>query len=127
MRLVLGYYDSPAGRGAAPPAPPVSATVNNLQALRWTAEVDPYYRLALLSYRAKLANAELAPALAATRSFLDALAAPDFVPHGVEAAAAAAAATAGESEAAAAAAAAAPGEGAAAGGGEAATPAGQQP
>lgn len=59
MRLLLGYYDLPANAGQPRPPPPSHAVINNLQALRFTKDVDPYYKLALLSYRGKLENLQL--------------------------------------------------------------------
>lgn len=59
MRLVVGYYDLPQNASKPRPPPPTHVTVNNLQALRYTKDVDPYYKLALLSYRSKLENTEL--------------------------------------------------------------------
>jgi hypothetical protein len=59
MRLLLGYYDLPANAAKPRPPPPSHVTINNLQALRFTRDVDPYYKLALLSYRSKLENLEL--------------------------------------------------------------------
>ena len=74
MRLVLGYYDLPENAGLPKPPPPSTATISNLQALFFTDDVDSYYKLALLSYRAKQANRELvAPALEATNALLDRL------------------------------------------------------
>jgi hypothetical protein len=59
MRLVLGYYDLPKNAHKARPPPPSHVTINNIQSLQFTRDVDPYYKLALLSYRSKLENLEL--------------------------------------------------------------------
>lgn len=59
MRLIVGYYDLPENRNKPKPPPPTHVTINNVQTLKFTNDVDPYYKLALLSYRSKLANLEI--------------------------------------------------------------------
>eukprot|EP00879_Flechtneria_rotunda_P023901 GHRR01025312.1.p1 GENE.GHRR01025312.1~~GHRR01025312.1.p1 ORF type:complete len:218 (+),score=64.30 GHRR01025312.1:192-845(+) len=61
MRLVLGYYDLPQNRHKPRPLPPSHVTINNLQTIMFTKDVDPYYKLALLNYRSKLVNMKLLP------------------------------------------------------------------
>jgi hypothetical protein len=59
MRLVLGYYDLPKNAHKPRPPSPSHVVINNIQSLQFTRDVDPYYKLALLSYRSKLENLEL--------------------------------------------------------------------
>jgi len=104
MRLVLGYYDSPSlfgGKGASspaaaskthggpppppPPPPPRHATLSLLQTLWFTPDVDPYYKMALLSYRTRPLNRAVAEAaLPRAEALLAAVAeeAGAFVPRG---------------------------------------------
>eukprot|EP00877_Chromochloris_zofingiensis_P004612 jgi/Chrzof1/14151/Cz08g27020.t1 len=56
MRLLLGFYDMPENSHLPKPPPPKSVTISNLQTMWFTDEVDPYYKLSLLSYRAKELN-----------------------------------------------------------------------
>eukprot|EP00775_Hariotina_reticulata_P005613 gene5613-5851_t len=91
MRLVLGYYDLPQNHSKPRPPAPTHVTINNMQTLKYTHDVDPYYQLALLSYRSKLENARIAQTLTRTRSFLQQLsvAALDFTPADIQVLAAA--------------------------------------
>ncbi|GBF94519.1 hypothetical protein Rsub_07053 [Raphidocelis subcapitata] len=59
MRLVLGYYEQPENAHLPRPAAPRTAHVNNLQTLFFTRDIDPYYKLSLLSYRCKQTNRDL--------------------------------------------------------------------
>ncbi len=44
MRLVLGFYDQPENAGLKRPPPVEAVSVNNLQTLFFTRDVDPYYK-----------------------------------------------------------------------------------
>eukprot|EP00878_Enallax_costatus_P010862 GHUV01011342.1.p1 GENE.GHUV01011342.1~~GHUV01011342.1.p1 ORF type:complete len:125 (+),score=42.96 GHUV01011342.1:2739-3113(+) len=81
MRLIVGYYDLPENRNKPRPTPPTHVTINNLQTLKFTKDVDSYYKLALLSYRSKLANLEILKGLEKSQAFLQKMSAPpEYVP-----------------------------------------------
>jgi hypothetical protein len=94
MRLVLGYYDPPsllagpggdggsAAKKTTPPAPPRHATLSLLQTLWFTPDVDPYYKMALLSYRTRPLNRAVSASLPRAEALLSAVAeeAGAFVP-----------------------------------------------
>eukprot|EP00879_Flechtneria_rotunda_P006236 GHRR01006555.1.p1 GENE.GHRR01006555.1~~GHRR01006555.1.p1 ORF type:complete len:223 (+),score=104.08 GHRR01006555.1:192-860(+) len=85
MRLVLGYYDLPQNRHKPRPLPPSHVTINNLQTIMFTKDVDPYYKLALLNYRSKLVNMKLLPGVFKIQNFLQQLSAPpDIMPAHLE-------------------------------------------
>jgi hypothetical protein len=101
MRVICGFYDN-----VSPSQRPQHVTISNLQTLNFLKDIDPYYKLSLLSYRSKLANQQLLGPLRSTQAYLNQLAVqqsaftpiiPQFEAPSSQAAAAAAAAAAANS------------------------------
>jgi hypothetical protein len=93
MRVICGFYDN-----VPPSQRPRHVTISNLQTLNFLKDIDPYYKLSLLSYRSKLANQQLMGPLRSTQAYLNQLAVqqsaftpiiPQFEAPGAPAAAAA--------------------------------------
>lgn len=69
MRVICGFYDT-----VSPSQRPRHVTISNLQTLNFLKDIDPYYKLSLLSYRSKLANQQLMGPLRSTQAYLNQLA-----------------------------------------------------